>query len=125
MALLIISFELGAPWKTYWDVKSLWFKKVGELLILWIRYVTRYESGQFLNYTEALWYINNFSNKRRHRYYNLRVINVTPLASITQSRYAQTSNVSLVMSVPLHETKNIENADTGEVPLDQNSWRSQ
>lgn len=46
---------------------------------------------------------------------------MTPLASITQSRYAQTSNVSLIMSVPLHETKNIENADTGEVPLDQNS----
>lgn len=48
-----------------------------------------------------------------------------PSALITHGQYAQTFNISLIMSVSLHETKNIENVDIGEVPLDQNSWRSQ
>lgn len=70
---------------------------------------------------KTMWYINNFSNEQRHCCYNSRVINVTPGAFITQSRCAGTSNISLIMSVSLHETENIENVDIGEVPLDQNS----
>ena len=62
-----------------------------------------------------------FSNKQRCRSYNSRVINVMPSALITHSQYVQTFNISLIMSVSLHETKNIENVDIGEVPLDQNS----
>lgn len=41
-------------------------------------------------------------------------------AFLTWSQYAQTFNISLIMTVSLlHETGNIENADIGEVPLDQ------
>lgn len=40
-------------------------------------------------------------------------------AFLTRSQYAQTFNISLIMTVSLHETENIENADIGEVPLDQ------
>lgn len=48
-----------------------------------------------------------------------------PSALMTQSQYAQTFSISLIMSISLHKTENIENVDFGEVPLDQNSWRSQ
>lgn len=40
-------------------------------------------------------------------------------AFLTWSRYAQTFNISLIMTVSLHGTGNIENADIGEVPLNQ------
>jgi hypothetical protein len=43
-------------------------------------------------------------------------------AFLTRSQYAQTFNISLIMTVSLHETENIENADIGEVPLDQIFW---
>lgn len=59
-------------------------------------------------------------NVQCHRRYNSGEINETPSGGIpTWSQYAQTFNISLIMTVSLHETENIENADIGEVPLDQ------
>jgi hypothetical protein len=60
-----------------------------------------------------------FSNEQCHCYYKSRVINVMPSALITQGQYVQTFNISPIMSVSFHETKNIENVDIGELPLDQ------
>lgn len=58
-------------------------------------------------------------------YYNSRTINSILLPLIKNESIGTTFNISLIMSVSLHETKDIEKVDIGDVPLNQIPSKSQ